>query len=554
MWMSLMKSVSLVLGKTLLVVLVTLPVPGGAVAAAERPPALVVGIVIDQFRPDLLDRYWDLFEDGGFKRLRTGGLVFTNTHIPYMPTATGPAHATIYSGAMPTVHGIIGNRWYMRSAGAEVDVVEHADVAAVGVDGEATGASPHHLLTTTIGDELFLHTNGRTKVVAVSIKPRGAILPGGHTGQAYWLHESSGRFMTSTHYRPALPEWLEAFNALDLVGQYLGEPWETLLPIAQYSASIADDNPYEEPFRGQDAPVFPHDLPALERIYGRSIIASTPYGDALLTELALAAIDGEALGARDGVTDVLAVSYSSPDIIGHRFGPASIEVQDTFLRLDRQMTRLLAALDERYGRDNVLVFLTSDHGAVHVPAYLADQKIPAGNFNGRALFWALSAHLEKHFGEDLLLTVSNYQIYLDHERVAARGLDLGDVQREVARFAAGQPGVGGALPNDALQFGEFTRGIPAMVQRGFHAGRSGDVSVWLAPQWGPVPLRTGTNHGSPYTYDTRVPLIWYGWRVAPGSSARRIDVTAIAPTLAAILRSPLPSAAFGEVLEELPLD
>jgi predicted AlkP superfamily pyrophosphatase or phosphodiesterase len=546
---------SLRAGVVAVLVAMLVQMPAGAADrggdAHDGRPVLVVGIVIDQFRPDLLERYWDLFDEGGFKRLLGGGYAYTNAHFTYMPTATGPGHATIYSGALPSVHGIIGNRWYLREAGREVDVVLDDDVAAVGVVDDKAGASPHRLLTTTIGDELYLHTNGRSTVIGVSIKARGAILPAGHTGQAYWLHEPTGRIMTSTHYRAELPAWVEAFNERDLVGRYLSAPWDTLLPLDGYRASIADDNPYEARFRGQDAPVFPHDLPRLQEAYGRGeLVASTPFGDELLTELALAAIDGESLG-RNGTTDVLAIGYSSPDIIGHRFGPASVEVQDTFLRLDRQIARLLLTLDRRFGRDHVLVFLTADHGVVHVPAFLADQGIPAGNFDGRKLSSALVEHLTDRYGENLFVTASNYQLFLDRERIAARGLDLGDVQRTVARFLVMLPGVAGALPSEALQFSEFTQGIPAMVQRGFHPKRSGDVSVWLEPQWGPVPMRTGTNHGSPYAYDSHVPLVWYGAGIERGRSARRVDVTAIAPTLATLLRAPLPSGALGNVLTEI---
>jgi predicted AlkP superfamily pyrophosphatase or phosphodiesterase len=514
-------------------------------------PRLAVGIVVDQMQFDMLHRFEGQFGDGGFRRLLDHGFSFENARFDYAPTFTGPGHASVYTGTTPAVHGIMSNAWYVRELGRSTYVTDDDSVTTVGSDTDAGRMSPRWMLTTTVGDELWLHSNERSRVIAMSLKDRGAILPAGHTGEGYWFDYDTGDFITSTWYRDELPAWVRDFNARELVAEYLTRTWTLLLPEDQYAASLPDDNPYEAPFAGMERPVFPYDLSALAERGGPGIVAYTPYGDELLVELAIAAIDAESLGTRE-VPDLLAVSFSSPDHIGHRFGPMSKEIHDTFVRLDRQLARLLEHLDQRVGRDNYIVFLTADHGVAHVPDYLADRNIPVGRLSGRVVAARLREHLGELYGDDFILTLNNEQVFFDHDRVRAAGVNLTQLQEETARFLVRVDGIAGALTSHALMFNEFREGHRALIQRGFNPARSGDVVYWMEPHWlAPFGGSVATTHGSPYSYDTRAPLIWYGAGVPHGRSAHPAFISDIASTLAIFLRSPFPSGNTGNPLNEL---
>ncbi|MEX2573241.1 MAG: alkaline phosphatase PafA [Balneolaceae bacterium] len=518
----------------------------------DQSPQLVVGIMVDQMRPDYISRYWDKYGDGGFKRLVNDGFTFTNNRFDYMPTATGPGHAGVYTGTTPAVHGAMGNSWYVRELDRNINVIEVPGYEGVGSQPDYDGSKgPGNLLTTTVGDELRLHTNNRSKVVGISRKDRGAILPAGHTGDAYWYEAGSGNFVTSTFYRDELPDWLQDFNDRDLAQEYLSEPWETLLPIGEYIESIEDDNPYEQIHDDQDAPVFPHDLPTRVEEHGADpgLLSGTAYGDKLLTELAIAAIEGESLG-QSPTTDMLAISFSSPDGVGHGYGPASIEVQDMFLRLDQYLAQLLDYLDQEFGMDNVLLFLTSDHGVTHVPDYLTDQGIPGGHFDTGAVLDRLEEHLTSAYGENLLLGFSNYEVFLDRDLMEDLELDRAAVQKDVARFMLAADGVAGAVTAEELTSGEYTRGVRERVQQGFNQKRSGDVVIWLEPHITPGTGTRGTTHGSPWAYDTHAPLHWFGWNIPSGSSAHPVFISDIAPTVATFLNSPFPSGTTGNPMND----
>ncbi len=515
------------------------------------PPRLAVGIVVDQMQFDMLYRFQDEFGDGGFRRLLSEGFSFENAQFDYAPTFTGPGHASVYTGTTPAVHGIMSNAWYVRELQGTTYVTADEQVATVGSDTDAGMMSPRWMLSTTVGDELWMHSNERSRVVAISLKDRGAILPGGHTGQAYWFDYDTGDFISSTHYGPELPSWVRAFNERGLVARYLTRQWTPLLPEARYVASLPDDNPYEAPFSGMDRPVFPYDLSELAERSGPGIVAYTPFGDELLVELAIAALDGESLGSRD-TPDLLAISFSSPDHVGHRFGPMSMEIQDLYLRLDRQLERLLDEIDQHVGLEDVIMFLTSDHGVAHVPDYLRDRNVPVGQMSSRALATELRAYLEELYGEDFVLSLSNEQVFFDHEQVRRAGVSLSELQQTTARFLISRDGIAGALTADALTFSEFSQGHRARIQRGFHPARSGDVVYWMEPHWmsvfGPA---ARTTHGSVYSYDTRAPLIWFGGQVPAGRSAHPVAISDIASTLAVFLRSPFPSGNTGNPMNEL---
>lgn len=516
----------------------------------HETPKLVVGIMVDQLRPDYIHRYWDKFGEDGFKRLLNEGFTFTNNHFDYMPTATGPGHASVYTGATPAVHGVMGNGWYVRELDKSINVIEVPGFEGVGSEpGQEDNKGPGNMLTTTVGDELRLHTNFRSKVIGISRKDRGAILPAGHTGDAYWFEGATGNFVTSTHYYNELPGWVKAFNDRKLVEKYLAQPWETLLPLEEYVESMADDNPYERLFEGATAPVFPHDLPGLMEKGGPGVISSTPFSNDLLLELAIAAIEGESLGSRE-TTDILAVSFSATDAVGHQFGPASIEVQDTYLRLDQTMAKLLDYLDENFGKENILLFLTSDHGVAHVPDYLVDQKIPGGHFDTNNEIALLRSFLKEKYGEDMVLAFSNFEVFLDHQLMDQNNLDHEEVQNNVARFMLSLEGIAGAVTATALNSGGFTKGIRARVQQGYNQKRSGDVMVWLEPHITPGTGSQGTTHGSPWVYDSHAPMHWYGWDVPAGRSSHPVNISDIASTVATFLHSPFPSGNIGKPMNE----
>jgi predicted AlkP superfamily pyrophosphatase or phosphodiesterase len=525
----------------------------------EETPKLVVGIVVDQLRPDYIYRFWDNFEDGGFKRLVNGGHTFRNAWFSYMQTSTGPGHAAQLTGATPSIHGLIGNSFYIRGLDRNINVIEDVGSGHRGVGslpdyrGEK---SPANMLVTTVGDELYLHTNRRSKTIGISRKDRGAILPAGHTGKAFWYEGATGNFITSTFYMDELPGWLQEFNNRNLAREYLTRTWDMLLPEEEYAKrSRPDDNPYEGTFRGMDRPAFPIDLAYLSQNegVGPGDLARTPFSDEHLTELAMAAIEGEQLGRR-GVPDILAISYSATDAVGHRFGPASYQMQDMIIRLDRYLARLLDYLDEQIGMEHVLVYLTSDHGGAYIPHYLRDLGIITGNTDnethiGRELNNALSTYMEETYGENFILNFSNQNIYLDHAYMKNNGLDPREVRTNLKRFLLTLDMVGGALTADALNYSEFTQGIRGRAQNMFHQKRSGDVLVWLQPQTRGNTGTGGTGHGTPWAYDTKAPLILYGYDVPAGQATETVYVRDIASTVAIYLNAPFPSGNVGEPLQ-----
>jgi predicted AlkP superfamily pyrophosphatase or phosphodiesterase len=517
--------------------------------SAHETPQLVVGIMVDQMRSDYIHKYWDKFGDDGFKRLVNEGFTFTNNHFDYMPTSTGPGHASVYTGTTPAVHGVMGNGWYVRETGKSINVIEVPGYVGVGSEpGNENEKAPSNLLSTTVGDELRLHTNFRSKVIGISRKDRGAIMPAGHTGDAYWYEGSTGNFISSSYYSEDLPSWVKAFNSRNLAQEYL-KPWETLLPIEEYVESMSDDNPYENLFKGETAPVFPHNLPKIAETDGLGVIASTPFHNDILLEMAIAAIEGEKLGSRS-TTDLLAVSFSATDAVGHQFGPSSVEVQDTYLRLDRTMAKLLNYLDKNFGKDNILLFLTSDHAVSYVTSFLVDEGIPGGYIDNKENLTALRGFMEKKYGEDLFLTMSNFDIFLNRPLIEEKGLDLPTVQQEVAQFMMTLKGVAGAIPATVLANNEFTQGIRARVQKGYNQKRSGDVSIWLQPQTLSGSNPRGTTHGSPWNYDSHAPMHWYGWTVPAGRSSHPVNISDIASTVATFLNSPFPSGNTGKPMNE----
>ncbi|AKD05537.1 alkaline phosphatase PafA [Pontibacter korlensis] len=517
----------------------------------QQRPKLIVGIVVDQMRYDYLYRYWSKYGNDGFRKMLSQGFNFKNAQYSYVPTYTGPGHASVYTGSVPALNGIIGNNWYERDQKKVVYCVEDKTVKTVGSTSDAGLMSPANLKTTTITDELRLATNKEAKVVGVALKDRGSILPAGHLANgAYWFDSESGNWITSTYYHEQLPQWAQEFNNRKLADQYLSQPWETLLPIEQYTESTADDMPWERALSGEQKPVFPHNLPAI-RGKDFELIRSVPAGNTITKDFALAALRGEGLG-KDDVTDFLAVSFSTPDYVGHSFGPNSIEAEDVFLRLDQEIAELISTIENEVGKGEVLFFLSADHGAAHVPAYMQSMKVPAGVATSHVVRDSIDAYLDKLYGKgDWVERYINQQVYLNRNLIDSKKLARAEVQQRVADYVLRFDGVMRAVPAATLQSSNWGTGMMARVESGFNAKRSGDVVLLLEPGWfegyGSDPK--GTTHGSQANYDTHVPLVWYGWNVKAGESEAEAAVSDIAATIAAWLYIQEPNGSVGKPLQ-----
>lgn len=523
------------------------------IQAQELPsekPKLVVGIVVDQMRYDYLTRFWERYGEDGFRRMVDEGFNFKNNHFNYVPTYTGPGHASIHTGTTPMNHGIVANHWYDKFIDELVYCVQDDSVQAVGTDSNAGKMSPHRMKSTTVADQNRLHTQMRGKTIGVALKDRGSILPAGHTANAaYWfLGKGEGKWITSSFYMNELPKWVQDFNNSGVAESYL-KTWNTLYDINTYIASGGDDTDFERGFHGQDNPTFPYDLKALAAgNKGYDLIMNVAYGNDLTTDFALAAIEGEALGM-DEYTDFLTLSYSSTDYVGHNFGVNSKEVEDTYLRLDANIAIILQKLDKTVGKGNYTVFLTADHGAVDVPAYLQSNKIPAGYFDSAKLNKELEEFVLNKFNkEGLLKNIFINQLYFNYEILEEVNITSAELQRSIADYLFQKKHIYNVYTREQLLNKDFSKGMAALVQNGYNQKRSGDVIYILDPAIIASTSRTGTSHGSGFSYDTHSPLLFYGNGIKPGSTFRRSEIVDIAPTIAALLGIEFPNAVTGNPL------
>ena len=515
-------------------------------------PKLVVGIVVDQMRFDYLYRYMDHYTKGGFLRLMDDGYNFANTHYNYIPTYTGPGHSSIYTGTTPSVHGIAANDWYDRDTRQMVYCVDDPGVKSVGGDHYAGQRSPSNLFASTITDQLRFGTNYRGKVIGVALKDRSAILPAGHAANAaYWFDSETGNFITSTYYMDRLPHWVNLFNARKLPGTYMKKGWRLLLPDSAYSASTADNEKWERTMNSEKSPVFPHVLSSNPGNPYQSILTS-PWGDELTLDFAESAITHEGLG-HDSNTDFLTISFSSTDYVGHSYGTNARETEDIYLRLDRQLADLFSFLDQHVGKNNYLLFLTADHAASPAPEYLLAHNVPAGRFDTGSFVDYLKQNLADTYGTaNLLEKYVNQQVYLSDSLLTVLDLGKAEVEQQVAEWARAYPDVYTAATNEQLKAHEYHKFPYSLIQNGDYPGRSGDVFIVYQPYFfGGGRDAVGTTHGSPYNYDTHVPLLFYGWHVPKGTSYMQVQITDIAPTLAAMLKITEPNEATGKVLEPL---
>jgi predicted AlkP superfamily pyrophosphatase or phosphodiesterase len=521
-----------------------------------KRPKLVVGIMIDQMRWDFLYRYADRYSADGFKRILREGFNCENTMIPYTPTVTAAGHTCVYTGSVPAIHGIAGNGWYdkrlKRSMYCSDDLND--TVTSVGGDAKNGKMSPVNMLTTTITDELRLATNFKSRVVGVCIKDRGAIFPAGHTANAaFWYDNKTGNWITSTYYMKTLPNWLQQLNNRKLPDEYYAKDWNTLYPIATYAEnSTSDEKTYEGKLKDAKNTSFPHNLSMYQK-KDYETISATPFGMSMTLDVAKAAMEGYGLGKQD-VTDFLAVSLSSPDYVGHRFGPNSIEIEDTYLRLDNDLALFMKYLDKNIGKENYTLFLTADHGVAHIPGFMQENRLPAGNWDNDQLRKELNATLKKTFRtanetDSFILAESNYQVYLNDEVINQQKLDRHAIEDSVINFCMRIKGVANAFRLAGLKQEVLPEKVMQMLANGYHKKRSGDIQVILEPGWIDGG-KTGTTHGLWNPYDAHIPLLWMGWGIKPGKSNRTVYMTDIAATLAALLHIQMPSGCIGEVITE----
>lgn len=513
-------------------------------------PKLVVGIVIDQMRWDYLYRYYDRYAaNGGFKRLLNQGFSCENTLIPYAPTVTAPGHTSIYTGSIPAISGITGNLWWDAEQQREVYCTEDKTVQTVGSATNSGLQSPRNLLVTTIGDELRLATNFQGKVIGIAIKDRGGILPAGHSANAaYWYDSQEGNWITSTYYMTELPQWVKDLNAKKLVDKYYEQGWNTMYPVNTYSQSTADDKSYETKGVGTG---FPYDM---KKFIGKnySVISATPHGNSFTIAMAKAAIEGEALGA-DGITDMLAVSFSSPDYIGHGYGPNSMEQEDDFLRLDKDLGEFLSYLDSKIGQGQYTVFLSADHGVAHVPGFMKENKLPGGTFNEGALLEQLNQQLKDKYGQgNLALNISNYQVVLNNNLInGEKKLNREEIVNMIIDFFSKQLAVARVFDLHHMDETVLPAKIKDMIINGYYPSRAGDIQIILKSNYIENFLTSGTTHGVWNPYDAHIPLLWYGWGIKAGKTNRETYMTDIAPTLAALLHIQMPGGSIGKVITEV---
>lgn len=492
-----------------------------------QQPKLVVGIVVDQMRFEMLERYQASFSDNGFKRLQTQGFSFDNCHYNYIPTYTGPGHATIFSGKTPKNHGIVANDWYNRAENKMVYCVEDNSVKPIGGDGYPR--SPKNFQAQSLAD--MVKRDKVSKSFGISVKDRGAILPAGQLANgAFWMNDKA-EFISSNYYGKALPEWLLEFNEAKHSSKYAQLTWELSLPENAYSVSDADDRPCEV-FGLKNKPVFPYPLKKAAEQRGPAIIKYTPFGNTILTDLAIELLKNEALG-QDEHMDFLTISYSSTDYAGHVFGPRSVEVQDMYIKLDLELARLMAYLDEQVGEGQYLLFLTSDHGVVDCPGTAAN---PNEYIDSDAIKARIDSICEAEYGGPLVSKVTNYQIWFDHALVNDLFLNVDDVAfvvlEKMKEYKGGKYFANSWTKGDLMTCNEPTC---LQIKNAMRDDLAGDAFFMTKEGFLLSSQNTGTSHGTGYSYDTHVPFLIYGANVEPGTSNEPIVIPDIAPTILSLM-------------------
>ena len=540
-------------------------------AQSDDAPRLVLQITVDQLRADLPTRYYERLGEGGFRYLWENGVVFGNAHHAHANTETIVGHATLATGAHPAGHGMVGNLWFDRETGFTTynvedgryrlltegaDVNEDAEIDPTQRAARSEGRSPTAMLVTTFADELRTSNNGQSKVVGVSVKDRGAISMAGHSGTAYWFSTASGEFVTSTYYLDRYPGWVQDFNAASPAQRYANTSWELLHGQDTYLFGDSDDREWETDVAGFGR-TFPHSFGDGSSPYFTTWLTLSPAGDRLVLDFAKQALVGEQLG-KDEITDYLSVSFSSTDYVGHVFGPSSLEAEDNILRLDMALAELLAFVDVEVGLDNTLLVLSADHGGPDTPGYLNSLGIPAGYVNPET--WDREAAIDRiksrfRIKGELIETYDHPYLYFSADIKKNPKIDQAELEAAVVAELMRFPGVALAVSSSALRSGDLPDNeLYQSVIRNFHPKRSGDVFLVFEPNWfindfdG---LVVASTHGSPWSYDTHVPIVFAGFGLQPAVVQREVHTVDVAVTLSALLGTKLPSGAVGKPLIEV---
>ena len=515
-------------------------------------PKLFIGIVVDQMRYDYLIKFKNKYGERGFKRLINKGYNLKNVHFNYIPTYTAVGHTSIYTGTTPVNHGIISNNWYDKVLKKFIYCVDDANYKTVGTL-SGGNKSPFRMVTTTVTDQLRLAQNMRGKTIGVAIKDRSSILPSGHTANAaYWFQGGDdGKFITSTFYMNELPKWVQDFNNSGKANNYLNTTWDTYYNISTYTETLPDNNEYEGIFNGKTTPTFPYNLSELRKLNGNyNLLKTIPFGNSITTDFSIAAIEGEQLGKSD-FTDFLAISYSSTDYVGHKFGINAKELEDTYIRMDKEIERLIDYLDLNIGFENYTLFLTADHAAVQVPAYLNSVNIPSGYLDTKEIRNTLNAITEEHFKtSEIIESFSNFQVFLNKDKLKELNINQHEVTQVIVDEIIKHKDIYKAASAYTLQNTSFNSGILKTLQNGYNQKLSGDVLLIPFPSTISY-SKTGSTHGSGYIYDTHVPLIFYGAGIKKGSSNKFYPIIDIAPTVSQFLEITHPNGATGKPILEV---
>jgi len=514
-------------------------------------PQLVIGLVVDQMRWDYLEKFKPYFTTGGFNRLAGEGYNCDNTLITHMPTYTAVGHAGIYTGSYPSIHGIVGNNWTDKITGKPVYCTDDATVSGVGSDNDAGKMSPRNMLANTVGDQLHLSNQYQSKVIGISIKDRSAIFPAGHSANAaYWFDENTGKFITSSYYMNQLPSWVDAFNGLKLADQLMKQDWSVSSKLLNNSSIATQDNePYEKDFPGLNGHVFPYHLDSIKSGKYKSF-KYTPFGNTFTFEFAKKAISQEQLGHHT-VTDFLTLSMSSPDYVGHTFGPNSLELLDTYVSLDAELANFLQYLDSTVGKGKYLLFLTADHGVANNPEFLKAHHEQGGNYDTAGLMAELNDSLNRQFGvSKKVIAIDNSQLYLrplsdsaalgKEDKIRTYLVEL--LQRKTYILHAFQLT---NQPNNVLP-----ERLRTAVSNSYYFKRSGDIMIIPNAGWQDGNGK-GSTHGVWNPYDAHIPLIWFGWKIRSGHDNHEYHMSDIAPTLSALLHIQMPNGAMGQVINEI---
>ena len=536
----------------IIVIINSLQAQGIRTIAPEKPK-LIVTIVVEQMRYDFLDRYYNEFDTDGFKRLILGGALYKNTHLNYMFSQSSPGYASIYTGATPAVHGIVADQWYKNISESKIKSTKNSKYKTVGSGSKYGEHAPKQMITSTISDELKL-VNKNSKVISIGLDASAATLSGGHMADAaYWLDEQTGKWISSRYYLDSLPTWVNNFNNKESYKTYLNREWTTLKNLKRYTKSRSDTAKYETGF-GFKKYTFPYNIAEISNIKSNypdySILNTIPFGNDYTKDFAIQTIVDEKLG-KDAHTDFLMLNFTASKNISNRFGPLSVEVEDTYLRLDQNIQHFLKFLDEEIGKQNYLVVLTSNHGVAYSPKYLAEKKIPSGNFKSIYSIALLKSYLNALYGKgDWIKLYYNQQIYLNHILIEDSKLQLSEVQQKVVDFMIQFDGIANAVSSTTLKRSEFNKGIYKKMQNSYNQRRSGDIMLNLKPGW-LEDITTTTSSNSPYVYDTHIPLIWYGWRIKRQETSEDVNITDIAPTISYFLNIAKPNGCTGKTLNGL---